>query len=89
MRDVVTQIEAPRAAHVLEREIAAIPECDVGQRERRILEQHVSPVDLAELIAQPILRIAVHDVAHVASADQDVFPPVEIDVEKQRGPRPS
>ena len=88
VRHVRSQVEAPGAAHVLEGEVAAVAERHVRQRQRRELEQHAMPVDLVEPVAQPVLGVAIHDVPQVAGADEDVFPPVEVHVEEQRGPGP-
>ena len=80
MRDIVAQIKPPRFAEVLERQVAPIAERDVRQPERRILGQNPSPVYLAKVPAQTLLRIAVHHVPHMAGADENVLPPIQIDV---------
>ena len=88
MRDVVAEIEMPGFARVLERQVPAIAERDIGKRQGRIFEQHVAPVDDSQLRPETVLGVAVHDVADVTRADEDVLPAVQVDVHEQRGPRP-
>src|SRR5206468_12499570 len=71
-----------------EREVAAILERDVREFQRRILEQHAAPIDPAELAAQAKLSVAIHHVPQVPGADEDVFPAIEVDVEKDGRPGP-
>ena len=96
VRDVVAEIEPPALAHILEREIAAIADRHVRQLERGVVEEHPVPVVApdwrpkisTQQVAQTVLRVAIHDIGHVAGTDENVFPPVEIDVEKHGRPRP-
>ena len=86
MRDVGAEIEVPGFARVLERQVPAIAEGDIGKRQRRVFEEHLPPVDHSQLRAQTVLCVAVHDIADVPRADEDVGPAVQVDVQKQRGP---
>ena len=79
----------PALAGILKSEVAAVPERDVRQRQRRELEQHASPVDEANPAAEPVLRVAVHHIPDMPGADENVLPPVEVHVEKRGGPRPT
>ena len=89
VRDVLLGAEPPRAARQLERQVAAISERHVAQRQRRELPPKPTPRDLVEPILQSLLHIGVHDVPQMPVRDQDVLPAVEVHVEEHRAPRPS
>ena len=86
MRDIVLEAEVPTLAHILEGQIATISECDILERKRRVLPPLALPLHAAQPVLKSLLGIGVHHVPGMAGGDEDVLPPVEIDVEKHRGP---
>ena len=89
MRDVVLGPEPPAGTGVLECQVTPIAERDVPERELRELPAQALPRHIGEPVLQPLLGVRIHDVPEMPVRDEDVLPPVQIDVEEHGGPRPS
>ena len=85
MRDVLVPREAPGFSDLLEGQVPAIAEGDVGEAQRREAENPLPPVHRPH----PLRRVLVHRVVEVPGPNEQVLEPVEIDVHERGPPGPA